>query len=278
MKILILGANSYIAKQFIKTYHDKDNLKAIKRDENLKDYFDLKIEDFKDVDTVINFTAIVHNKKADESMHKKYNYQLVKYLADLAKEAKVSHFIQFSTIAVYGELDSIDADATPLPITPYGRYKLKADEYLHTLEDKDFIVSMLRPPIVYGKDAPGNMRELVALSKIPFPLPLGYTKNKRSILCITNLLSALDLIIEKKASGVFLLKDEESPSIGLLVEQIRTNSTIKMPIYLVDLMLKSRFGIFKKLFGNLIIDDSMTISKIGKYHKSSWQNCINKMV
>ncbi len=283
MKILILGGNSYIAKQFIMYYHDKCRFTIIKRNENLKDYFELSLEDFVGFDVVINFTAIVHQKKADEYMHEKYNFLLVKHLANLAKEAKTPHFIQFSTIAVYGNIANININSVAKPTSSYGKHKLNADNYLQSIENENFKVSILRPPVIYGKDAPGNMQQLISLIKLPLLLPLGYRGNQRAILCVTNLSYALGLIIEKKVSGIFLLKDEESPSIGMLTSQIqkatnRRSIIIKMPLFVINLMLKSKIMLFQKLFANLTIDDSMTVSKVGNYHKFSWQKCMDKIV
>lgn len=280
-KIVILGGNSYIAKAFIERYYDRFDMKVIKRDSVLKDYFDLKREDLLGFDTVINFTAIVHQKKASEALHERYNFSLVKYLADLAKEAEVSHFVHFSTIAVYGDVSYIDSKTPTKPTTPYGRYKLEADSYLSTLDHSDFIVTLIRPPVVYGKDAPGNMKQLWRLVNRGYPLPLAYRDNHRTILCIDNLLIALKRILDKKASGIFLLKDKESPSIGELVGYMQLMSIgkermIKMPHLLYDLLLKSRIGVFRKLFGNLEIDDSVSIEKLGNYAAYSWKECIDK--
>ena len=283
MRVLILGGNSYIAKSFINSYHDKFDLKVIKREGEFKDYFLLKQEDFRDVDVVINFTAIVHQKGADKEKHQKYNYELVRYLADLAKKAGVKQFVQLSTIAVYGKQNYIDSTTIPNPQTPYGKAKLQADNYLLSLKDKSFKVAIIRPPIVYGKDAPGNMHSLVSLIKKRLPLPLGYFKNKRAILCVQNLSFALYLIVSQKSYGVFLLKDKESPSIGSLIEQINKNSKAKslilpLPSWFRYLLLHTYIRAFEKLLGDLIIDDSKTREKIGEYQIRAWKDCINDMM
>jgi len=216
-KLLIIGANSYIAKAFIQKYQNHFEICAIKRGGQFDDYFSLSQKDFQGIDTVINFTAIVHNKRAKDMLHKKINYELLKHLSTLAKKAGVSHFVQMSTIAVYGDIDSIHPETSAIPNRPYGVYKLKADEYLNSITDQSFCVSIVRPPMVYGKDAPGNMKTLFRLVGSGWYLPLGYFENSRAMLCIDNLTNALYKIISKKSCGIFLLKDNESVSIGKIV-------------------------------------------------------------
>ncbi len=285
MRVIILGGNSYIAKSFINSYHDKFDLKIIKRSGDFQDYFSVKVDDFVGFDTVINFTAIVHKKGVDEEKHQKYNYELVRYLADLAKSAGVKHFVQLSTIAVYGKENYIDRDTRPNPHTAYGKAKLAADNYLLSLKDKKFQISIIRPPMVYGKDAPGNMHSLIKLLSFGLPLPLNYRYNKRSIIFIENLTLALFEIVNRQKSGIFLLRDQKIPSLGEIVMTIKEEGgygyntpLMAPPKFFVTLLMRLPFGVFEKLYGDLLIDDSHSIEQLGRYNRVDFKSAVSKMI
>ena len=60
------------------------------------------------------------------------------------------------------------------------------------------------------------MRKLIQLARLPLPLPFGALTNKRSLLAIDNLISAIDLIIQRDDinSEIFLVADATSISVG----------------------------------------------------------------
>lgn len=217
MKLLVTGSSGYLGSSFIKQYQDKYQF----------DTFSLlaqKIEDidFNGVDVVLHCAALVHQKV--ESSHEKYNEINVAYpvkLAKLAKQNGVKQFIFISTIAVYRESkDRLDENTTCNPITFYGKSKLEAEKELLKLNDNTFTVSIIRPPMVYGKDAPGNIESLVRLVKKSPIIPLGGINNKRSFVYIGNLCHLVDVVIEQEKSGVFLASDDEPLSTTRLIELI----------------------------------------------------------
>lgn len=84
---------------------------------------------------------------------------------------------------------------------PYGESKLESEEILKKMETENFIVAIIRPPMVYGKGVKGNMEKLIKFSPI---LPFKYDKNKRSLVNIDNLLYLTYLVINKQAKGIFI--------------------------------------------------------------------------
>ena len=181
--LLITGSNGYLGSNFINQYKNKYKFK----------FFSLlneKLEDinFDNIDIILHCAALVHQKinHPYEKYHKiNVNYPLK--LAKLAKQNSVKQFVFISTIAVYGEDEEKLDENTPYePITPYGKSKLEAEKELLKLHDDTFIVSIIRPPMVYGKNAPGNIDNLIKLvKKLPI-IPLGNIENKRSFISIQN--------------------------------------------------------------------------------------------
>ncbi|HFI0464083.1 TPA: NAD-dependent epimerase/dehydratase family protein, partial [Streptococcus suis] len=182
-QILITGKNSYIGtmiKKYLDQFPDRYNV-------HLLDVRDAEWEkfDFSKWNVVINVTGIAH-KSEDEVVsgdYYKINRDLCLKIAERAKEKNVSHFIQMSTMAVFG--DSIEKIEKSSPLnakTHYGLSKLQADYILQLMEDSQFHVCIVRPPMVYGKDSKGNYSKLSNFIK-KIPVFIKY-ENKRSILYI----------------------------------------------------------------------------------------------
>lgn len=201
-KVLITGANSYIGESFrtyMQQFHDAycvDTLDMIGDD--------WRSAQLSDYDVVFHVAGIVHKKETvqNESLYYKVNRDLVAELAQKAKNAGVSQFVFMSTMSVYG-LDSgvITPDTKPMPTSHYGKSKLEAEAALTALQDKNFAVSILRPPMVYGKGCPGNFQMLLSLVKKSPVFPA--VKSHRSMIFVDNLCAFVHLIIEKECSGVF---------------------------------------------------------------------------
>lgn len=263
MKTLITGSSGYLGGSFIKQYKDKYQF----------DTFSLltqKIEDinFNGLDVVLHCAALVHQKV--EQPYEKYHEINVEYtvaLAKLAKQNRVKQFVFMSTIAVYGEgLQRVDENTKCNPISAYGKSKLEAEKQLLELNDDKFVVSIIRPPMVYAKDAPGNIDALVKLVKKVPVLPLGGIENKRSFVYVGNLCHLVDVIIQSMACGIFLASDDRPLSTTELVELIakglgRKVYLVKIPFFESLLkLLKPSFH--KRLYGSLEVDNTLTKEKL----------------
>lgn len=279
MKLLVTGSSGYLGSSFIKQYQDKYQF----------DTFSLlaqKIEDinFNGVDVVLHCAALVHQKV--ESSYKKYHEINVEYpvkLAKLAKQNNVKQFVFISTIAVYGEeLETLDENTTNKPITSYGKSKLEAEKQLLELNDDTFIVSIIRPPMVYGKDAPGNIESLVKLvKKVPI-IPLGRINNKRSFVFVGNLCYLVDTVIEQEKSGVFLASDDEPISTTRLIELIAKE--INKKVYLIKIpFFEALLKLFKpsfhkRLYGTLEVDNTLTNERLNLKNPYSVEEGIKLMI
>ena len=284
MKCLVVGASSYIAKAFIKKYETQCSITALTRNDRLHSYFDLTDEQFQGFDLLINFTAIVHQKKPDLESSHTINTELAIFLAKKAKKAGITHFIQMSTIAVYSPSSThINESTQTLPTTVYGQTKLKADVQLSAMRSSTFKIAIIRPPVVYGPDAPGNMHALISLIQKGIPLPFLYTKNHRAILYIDNLTNALFQIMLLQADGIFILRDELSPSLATLSTTINQHlqkecKLFTPPTLLIKFLIRFKKLPFFKLYGDLELDDSFAYQKIGRYSTISLNEALEKTI
>ncbi|CAM3609660.1 NAD-dependent epimerase/dehydratase family protein [Arcobacter aquimarinus] len=277
--LLITGSTGYLGSSFINQHKNK----------YLFEKFSLlnqKIEDinFDRIDIILHCAALVHQKV--EHSYEKYHDINVEYpvkLAKLAKQNGVKQFVFISTIAVYGEEEEkLDENNICNPITPYGKSKLEAEKELLKLIDDNFVVSIIRPPMIYGKNAPGNIDSLIKLvKKIPI-IPLDKIENKRSFISIQNLCFIVDEVITQQKAGIFLVSDDESLSTSRLIELIAKNLDKK--IYLIKVpffesllkILKPSFH--KRLYGSLEVDNSITKDKLNLKNPYSVEEAIKLMI
>ena len=279
IRVLITGNNGYLGKNFLNKYKNKYSFEKFSL---LKQ----KLEDinFDNIDIVLHCAALVHQKV--EHPYEKYHEINVDYpvkLAKLAKQNGVKQFIFISTIAVYGEeKEKLDENTICNPIKPYGKSKLEAEKELLKLSDDSFIVSIIRPPMIYGKNAPGNIDSLVKLvKKLPI-IPLGKIENKRSFISIQNLCFIINEIITQEKSGIFLASDDEAISTSRLIELIAKN--LDKNIYLIKIpffesllkILKPPFH--KRLYGSLEIDNTITKERLNLKNPYSVEDGIKLMI
>ena len=219
-KILITGAGSYIGTSFEKylreNYPNDCTVDTI-------DMIDGKWResDFSGYDSIFHVAGIAHIKetKKNEYLYYKVNRDLAVETAKKAKSEGVKQFVFLSSMSVYGvESGEIDLYNDVRPITNYGKSKLQAEELLGELSDMDFMVTILRPPMVYGTGCKGNynfLRKWINLFHI-FP---EYS-NRRSMISIENLLVFVYNVIDDPKAGVLFPRDEEYMCTTELVKRI----------------------------------------------------------
>lgn len=146
---------------------------------------------------------------------------------------------------------------------PYGESKLEAEEILKKMETENFIVAIIRPPMVYGKGVKGNMENLIKLIKFSPILPFKYDKNKRSLVNIDNLLYLTYLVINKQAKGIFLPLDDKNLSLQEIFEGIEEalgikRYNIKIPEKMIEIFYTIKPNIIKRLYGSLQFENKKT--------------------
>lgn len=270
--LMITGASGFIGSNFIARYKEKYNIIPM-------DLLKVKPEeiDFNGVDAVVHLAALVHQMQgAPREKYFEVNTELTKRVAEEAKKQGVKHFVFYSTVKVYGYDGDLynhnmilneESECNPIN-DPYGESKWEAEKILRNLEDDNFKVGIIRPPMVYGKGVKGNMESLIKLIKLLPILPFNYDKNRRSLVNIENLMYLTTLVIDKEAQGVFLPLDEKNISLKEIVEGIesaynlkRINIPMIQPIFW--LLTKIKPNIMVRLFGTLQFDNKMTKDKLG---------------
>lgn len=266
--IVIIGSDSFIASRFIDSISEKDHLKLFARQPSgkdneivLKDLFEIRSFELNDYDIVINFTGIVHHPEIkDVDLYKRINTDLPVYLASEAKKAGVRKFVQMSSVAVYGTKEMIDISSEEDPLNIYARTKLDADKRLLELQDDDFKVVSVRPPMVYGHgNAPGNMMKLIKFARLGLPVPYFDKNNLKDFIHISNLVIALHTVIQNEISGIVLPTDKLSFSTYEILKLIKLYSSdhvrlFKTPVFVGNVIRLLFKNAYNKIYGSQTIE------------------------
>lgn len=266
-KILITGKSSYIGKKLeawlaqSPTNYLVDKISV--RDASWKNF------DFSSYNTVVHLAGIAHishDPQMEESYYK-VNRDLTVEVAKKAKTEGVGQFIFMSSIIVYGDSTydkrTIDRNTVPKPSNFYGNSKLQAERGINELEDKDFKIVTIRPPMIYGDGSKGNYSKL---AKIARNLPIfPDIDNQRSMLHIDNLCEFIKLMIDNNESGLFFPQNDKYTKTSEMVQLIGEAHGKKVHLTkLFNPFIKpfvERIEIFNKVFGNLIYDREISIYK-----------------
>lgn len=275
-KILITGAGSFIGTSFenyIKQWPEEYSVDTV---DMIDDTW--REKSFAGYDTVFHVAGIAHsdNGKISDEKAKLYyavNTDLTIETAKKAKAEGVSQFIFMSSAIVYGEsapvgrAKVITKDTPTAPENCYGDSKVQAEKGILPLNDVDFKVVILRPPMIYGKGSKGNYPVLAKMAlKLPF---FPYVKNERSMLYVGNLMEFVRLMIVNEEQGIFWPQNSEYSNTAELVKTIAGVHGKKVRLvkgFTWALKLLSHFtGLVDKAFGSLSYDKDLS-----KY-KSNYQ-------
>ncbi len=226
----------------------------------------------KGCDAVVHLAARAHvmkDRAADRlALFRRINRDGTIRLAEQAAAAGVGRFIFVSTIKVNGEATPADrpfrADNTPAPCDPYGVSKAEAETELAGLATRTGLsLAIIRPPMVHGPAAKGNLAALMRVLSKGIPLPLGAIRNRRSLVGVENLADALAFLAASPAQGRFLVRDGEDISTPELIRRLAEG--LGMPARLLPVppaLLRAVGAVLGKgaavarLTGSLVVDDS----------------------
>lgn len=267
-RILITGENSYIGtsvEKWLKQYPDQYSVDTISvRGDSWKK------KDFSRYDVVFHVAGIAHvsadPKKKD--LYYKVNRDLTIEVAKKAKSSGVKQFIFMSSIIVYGdstrEKKVIDRNTVPKPTNFYGDSKLQAEQGIIPLQDKEFQVVIIRPPMIYGKGSKGNFPKLVKLARV-LPIFPDFD-NQRSMLHIDNLCHFIQLMIDNEEAGIFFPQNKEyvntSELVKIIAEAYGKNIKLVKLFNPIIYLTLDKISYVNKMFGNLVYSKELSEYKV----------------
>lgn len=187
---------------------------------------------------------VVPKTEAEKQAFFDVNYQgTVNLCSALEKVGVPKSLVFISTVAVYGcEYGDLIAEEHPLNgDTPYAKSKIMAEEYLtEWCKKNDVVLGILRPSLLAGKNAPGNLGSMVNGVRKGFYMNIAGGKVVKSILMAEDIARIMPALIKK--GGVYNVCDTRQPSFGELsvsvAKQLGKHKPISIPYWMAWCMAK----------------------------------------
>lgn len=212
---------------------------------------------------VVHLAGIAHAPgMLPDAAYRRINADAVGEFVQAAR-GRIERFVLMSSVRAQAGLAAdhvITETDAPEPTDTYGRTKLEAERLL---AESGVGYAVLRPAVVYGKGVKGNIAALATLAQTPMPLPFGALDNRRSLLALENLASAIDLVLTApEAEGeTYLVADPEPISVAELVAAMREGlgrspHLVRVPAGAVKRLMKTlgREADFDRVSGSFIVD------------------------
>lgn len=294
-KILVTGANGFIGSAVIKTLgklRDAEPVGLIRTEANASlitgvRFIQAEINDafawsttLSEIDCIVHCAGRAHVLKEKSSdplaEFRKVNLHGTLALARAAASAGVRRFIFLSSIGVNGAATVngvFDENSLAKPTANYAQSKLEAEQALAAISaEMAMEIVIIRPPLVYSADAPGNFARLMRLVSSGIPLPFNLVKNKRSMVALENLTDFIVTCVTHPgaANQTFLISDGADVSTPDILRYLARGMGLRLrllpiPVPLLRLGAKAagKLNLFEQLCGSLVIDSTKARDVLG---------------
>jgi nucleoside-diphosphate-sugar epimerase len=188
-------------------------------------------------------------------------------LAEQALRAGAHRFVYISSIGVNGNQTfglPFNESSAANPLEPYAISNFEAEVGLRSLfKGSQTQLVIIRPPLVYGPNPPGNFRRLLQWVASGVPLPLGATYNKRSLVALDNLVDFIATCIEHPSASnqTFLVSDGDDLSTTELLKRMgaalgKPARLVPVPLWMLTTgaVLSGNRALSQQLCGSLQVD------------------------
>lgn len=248
--LLFTGASGFLGNSILPLLKEQYDVDTI----GLTDMDDIKINMAKEVpqlkkhyDVVLHAAGKAHTipkTKEEEQVFYDVNYIGTIHLCDALEKAGFPKSLVFiSTVAVYGceSGELIDETHSLKGESPYADSKKQAEKYLtNWCKERGVNLTILRPSLLAGHNAPGNLGSMVEGVKKGYYLNIAGGKVKKSVLMAEDIARLLPLVEDK--NGIYNVCDSYQPTFGELsasvARQFGKHKPISIPYWMAWCMAK----------------------------------------
>ena len=249
-KLLFTGGTGFLGKNVMPVLKEKYEVTTcgITKNDMIKANFVTDIPELPEkYDIVLHACGKAHVVPKTEAEKKAFfdvNFTGTKHLCEALEKVGIPKAIVFiSTVAVYGcEIGDLITEEHPLEgNTPYAKSKILAEEYLtEWCKKNNVVLGILRPSLLAGKDAPGNLGAMVNGVRKGFYMNIAGGKVIKSILMAEDIARILPSLVEK--GGTYNVCDTRQPSFGELsisvAKQLGKGKPMNIPYWMAWCMAK----------------------------------------
>lgn len=249
-KLLFTGGTGFLGKNVMPVLKEKYEVTTcgITKNDMIKANFVTDIPELPEkYDIVLHACGKAHVVPKTEAEKKAFfdvNFTGTKHLCEALEKIGIPKAIVFiSTVAVYGcEFGDLITEEHPLEgKTPYAKSKILAEEYLtEWCKKNNVVLSILRPSLLAGKNAPGNLGAMVNGVRKGFYMNIAGGKVIKSILMAEDIARILPSLVEK--GGTYNVCDTRQPSFGELsisvAKQLGKGKPMNIPYWMAWCMAK----------------------------------------
>lgn len=175
---------------------------------------------------------VIPRSEAEKQAFYDVNYRgTVNLCTALERVGLPKALVFISTVAVYGcESGNMITEEHPLNgITPYAKSKIMAEKYLTDwCAGHNVVLGILRPSLLAGRDAPGNLGAMVNGIRKGFYMNIAGKKVVKSILMAEDIARILPLVVDK--GGVYNVCDTRQPSFEEISVQVAKQLNKRKPL------------------------------------------------
>jgi GlcNAc-P-P-Und epimerase len=225
-KILITGGSGFIGRYFVEKFPSDE---VILFDIRKPDYNShaiyvqgdiRKAEDIErvmpGVDLLIHLAAMHHDFGIADEEYFSTNTEGAKLLAEAAQKHNVPKIINFSSVAVYGNLGNpgpTTEDTTPAPQSAYGKSKLQAEGiFKEWAEKSNGRLVIVRSTVVFGAWNLANVLNLIKAIDKGMYFHVGDGKSIKALAYVENIVDAALFALNHESLGTCLFNYVDYPS------------------------------------------------------------------